>query len=131
MWAKTTMAILLATFAGGCANTPYSEPTDKSHSFDKRVETELDQAIGKAADGEYAEAAAEFAELSERYRQSGDREHAAAAMFWLGFCRERQGRLEEAREIYEQVETRYPALPAADQARRRLQLLTEPDEGEI
>lgn len=80
----------------------------------------LDQAVAKAASGEYHEAAELLQFLPERFGNSGDRRRAAEATFWLGYCREKLGRASEARALYGRVTTEYADQRAADQAKRRL-----------
>lgn len=127
MWARFSGAVLLALLAGGCASSVFQEYPGKAHGYDKGAESELDEAVALAANRRYAEAAAEFERLAEEYRQDQDYHRAALATFWLGFCLEKQGRIEEAEEIYEQVSLEYGDTPAAARARQRLDMLDRDD----
>ena len=80
----------------------------------------LEAAVALAADLKYDQAADRLAELIPRLHAAGDRTHAAEAMFWLGYCLEKQQRYDLAQHWYRRVGSTYPDTPAARQAARRL-----------
>ncbi len=125
MWVKTTIAILAAAFAVGCAEHDLEEPAPRTTRYDRHVEGELDDAVAMAAEGRYSSAAAELARLAKKYDATQDDELAAAAMFWYGFCLEKQGQIDQAQEIYEHLERRYADMPVIKQVRPRLRMLSE------
>jgi TolA-binding protein len=70
--------------------------------------------------------AGEFAKGEDAFRvwladrQGANDPQTPNAMFWLGYCLEKQGKAEQSRELYQQVIDRFAASPAAQQARQRL-----------
>jgi tetratricopeptide (TPR) repeat protein len=123
MLSRHTIGVLLTVSLAGCMA---AEPTVGKARYHKQVQSELDRAVAQAAEGEYVAAAAEFQRLAETLERAGDRPHAAEALFWLGFCREKQGATGRARELYQRVERQYADAPAAEQAARRLRTLSGP-----
>jgi len=84
----------------------------------------MNQAVTLASDGRYEDAARMFAQRLQRFETAGgDRAAAAEAMFWLAFCREKQGRLPEAAALYDRVATEFPDTRAAENALQRRQRL--------
>lgn len=128
MWVKTTTALLTVAFAAGCGAPALQETAGKAVAYDKQAESELDQAVAMAARGRYTAAAVEFERLAEKYRRDEDHARAATAMFWLGFCMEKQGHIEQAREIYEHLERQYADEPGVYRSRQRLEMLSEQPE---
>lgn len=76
----------------------------------------LTDTLGEALSGDYDKAAGTFQRLSAAYASAGDKARAAEALFWYAYCRQRQGRRDEARKAYGQVMQRYPDTPAGRQA---------------
>ncbi len=85
---------------------------------------ELDAAVALVMDLQYDEARPRLADLVDRFDAVGDREHAAEALFWLSYCYEKTGNLDQAGVFYGEVVRRYPETPAAEQARQRQVHLT-------
>jgi TolA-binding protein len=107
--------------AAGCAAQPQAR--DVAAPLERRREVRdgaLDAAVALAVEGRYDEAAAQFSALMQRYDAAGDRARLAESLFWLGYCREKLGRPDEARDLYERVVRDHPAGPAARQAAERL-----------
>ena len=86
----------------------------------------FDAAVARVSDLKYAEAEAAFLELIPRLESSGAWTHAAEAIFWLGFCQEKDGRGDQARATYRRLQRVYPGTPAATQAAERLKRLAAP-----
>jgi len=86
----------------------------------------LDDAVALAAERKYAEAETRLAALLPRLEQTADDARTAEAMFWLGFCHEKQGRLATAESFYRRLVDRCGGTKAADQARWRLSRLKPP-----
>jgi TolA-binding protein len=107
--------------AAGCAApVQYREVAVPAGMRREARDEALDAAVALAAEGRYAEAAARFSGLVERYEAAGDGTHLAEGLFWLGYCREKLGCPAEARQLYGRVLRQYPDQPAARQARQRL-----------
>jgi TolA-binding protein len=87
----------------------------------------LADAVARVMEGRYEAAARELAALIAPLEASGDRRRAAEATFWLGFCREKQSRVDEAAELYGRVRSAYPLQPAARQAEQRRAKLPAPE----
>ncbi len=118
MWVKAAILILLAAATGltGCmARQPGRlELPTRGTQHDVAM---LDEAVALTLNGEHAVAAEKLLEVAPRFEAAGDRRRAAHAMFWLGFCRQRQGRNADARRAYTSVIKTYPEQPAAEKAR--------------
>jgi len=97
----------------------------------------FDEAVALAAEGRYDAAAERFTRLARMYEYQPPgqaapdtaggtdardlrRGRAAEAVFWLGYCREKQGLLDDAAALYRRVIDAYGDAPAARQARLRL-----------
>jgi TolA-binding protein len=80
----------------------------------------LDQAVALAAELHYDEAAGKLEALLPRLGTPGNKARLAEGTFWLGFCREKQGRAPEAGELYGRVMRMLPDSPAGRLARQRL-----------
>ena len=89
----------------------------------------LESAVALAAELKYDQAAGKLAGLAPRLHAAGDRTGAAEAMFWLGYCLEKQRRYELARHWYGRVRDTYPGTPAARLAGQRLGGVARPVPG--
>jgi len=127
VWAKTAIALLTAAAAlGGCA--AMDSPTAR---MARRLPTRatqgdvacFDEAIALAVNADYAGAAGKLQQVLPRFEAAGDDRRAAESMFWLAFCREKQGRTDVARGLYGRVTKQYPRQAAAGKARQRLEAL--------
>jgi tetratricopeptide (TPR) repeat protein len=130
MWASRAgfgilMAGLLAAVltVGGCDMAPMGTNGSRfahtdSGSADQSVAAQFDAAVEMVVQARYEEAADKFVGLLPRL--AGDPPRAAEGAFWLGYCRQKQGRAAEAIVLYQQVVADYPDTPAARQAARRL-----------
>ncbi len=81
---------------------------------------QLDRAIRLATNLEFAQARAALANLEGLLLLARDLERAPEAAFWLAFCDEKLGRLEQACQQYQRLLERYPDSPQADTASARL-----------
>jgi TolA-binding protein len=125
------LALLILTAAAvGCSSGepqwwPWRQPADRSQMVASRQDVAtLEEGVALASKLDYDAAAVKFGEVLPRFEATGDDKRAAEAAYWLGFCREKQGRPLEARELYERVVGDYGRQPAARHARRRLEGLT-------
>lgn len=123
MWAKRT-AWVLAAAAGlsGCMAQIEYRPSSAGRPRPQDVAA-LNEAVELVAQLKYADAADKLSGLIPLLRTAGDRQHAAEAMFWLGYCYEKQGGAAVAATWYERVKGMYPNTPAARQAEQRLRQL--------
>ncbi|MCD4825863.1 MAG: tetratricopeptide repeat protein, partial [Phycisphaerae bacterium] len=131
---------------GGCANSGYAlwtthaspENSDKSRLHTKSVASgarlaspedvaAFDAAVELATQLRYPEAERKFRPLLERFVAADNVHYASETLFWLGYCSEKQGRLDAAEQFYNRVIAEYPQTPAADQAQRRLEELARGD----
>ena len=128
----------LAALVGGCALNKYdsqpggdllrrlglskAEPPAeaKAGSASPEQKAELNQAVLLISQQQYNEAAEKLMNLIPRLLTSGDRPATAEGTFWLGYCREKQNRLEEAGECYRKVIEDFKDTPAAREAEERL-----------
>ncbi len=83
-------------------------------------------AVALVTDLKYAEAEAAFLAMIPQLESSGAWTQAAEAIFWLGFCQEKDGRGDQARATYQRLQRVYPGTPAATQAAERLKRLAAP-----
>jgi tetratricopeptide (TPR) repeat protein len=83
----------------------------------------LEEAVALAAQLHYEQAQERLTTLLPQLEARGDRARTAEAMFWLGFCDEKEGRPEQAKCWYQRVAGAYAGTPAAAQARQRLERL--------
>ena len=79
--------------------------------------------ISLTADLQYARAIAKFSRLLPQFEAAGDRVRVAQIQFWMGYCYEKQGRLDAARAFYRSVVQGHRGTAAARQARGRLERL--------
>jgi TolA-binding protein len=84
---------------------------------------ELDDAVTLVTQGLYEEAATKLGPLATRFESRGDADLAAKALFWHGYCFEKQGDADQASALYTRVVRGYPNSPAARQAAARLEIL--------
>jgi len=107
----------------GCAAMRDSPPQRRPSAYSSTVGPDaptINRAVTIASDGRYEDAARAFEELLQRLQTAGgDHAAAAEAMFWLAFCREKQGRLGEAAALYDRVAAEFPDALAAGNALQR------------
>ena len=127
MWAKASQLLLLIAAAlGGCA---MEAPEPNQYKFApariarQREAAILEEAVALAAELRFEPAAEKFQQVLDRSLPAGDRQHACEAMFWLGYCREKQGRRTEAVELYQRVISDFAGSRAAALAQQRLSQL--------
>jgi TolA-binding protein len=90
----------------------------------EEAQKNFDQAVALVAQLRYDEAADKLSPLPEAFDAAGDPARAAEALFWLGYCHEKQGRTDRAASLYQNVIRSFPATPAARQAADRLSRLS-------
>ena len=126
MWSER-IGFLAALAAGllvagcGARKTAYSRV--EAPAIDTALAEALDEAVTLIAKGRYEDASASLSRLMGSYERSGDKTHAAEATFWLAYCREKEGRRDEAAALYEHVSKDYSGTAVARPARERLGLL--------
>ena len=86
----------------------------------------FDEGVSLVSELKYAEAEKKFFRVLQWAEASGDRARLAETKFWMGFCYEKQGRTEEARELYDHLVNKHRDSPAARQAAERLGQLPPP-----
>ncbi len=140
MWARATTVLTAGALAVALAGCSAATQWAGAIAADERATTpetvtayeqmaaaqdasELAAARERVLAGDYADAAARLVTLIPRLEARPDRRHAAAAVFWLGYCREKQRRPDEAAALYRRLTGEYADEPAARQAARRLGLL--------
>jgi len=75
--------------------------------------------------GKYTRAEASFAAWLDAHGDPAT-DRTGQAWFWLGYCREKLGRADEARRAYRTAAESFPASTAAARARKRLGQLPPP-----
>jgi TolA-binding protein len=80
----------------------------------------FDEAVGLVSELKYPEAEIKFRQSLVWFQAAGDKDRSAECMFWIGFCREKQGQAAEARVQYDKVIRDYPGTPAASMAAQRM-----------
>ncbi len=80
----------------------------------------IDEGVGLVGERRYAEAEMKFRRVEVWFQAEGDKARAAECLFWIGFCREKQGRTVEARGQYDKLIRDYPGTAAARQATERM-----------
>jgi len=80
----------------------------------------IDEGVALIGERRYAEAEMKFRRVQVWFQAEGDKARTAECLFWIGFCREKQGRTAEAREQYDKLIRDYPGTGAARQASERM-----------
>lgn len=83
----------------------------------------FDQALALVADLRYEQAGAKFRSVVDSLDEAGDHRRAAEAVFWFGYCREKQGYLDSAKKLYKRLIEKFPNSAAAGGATDRLAAL--------
>ena len=135
---------IVAAFAAGCSSyeevrlarmladvqasmAPRAARYHSAPGGPQRIDTSgFDEAVAMASHLEFARAAGRFASLVDMFEASGEDRRAAEVVFWLAYCREKQGRTEEAGLLYQRVLRKYADAPASREAERRLGALSQP-----
>lgn len=120
-------ASVLAALAGGCSMSMPGASLSRSPTVKVPPapvvgpeSKAIDEGVALIAERKYVEAEVQFRRVEVWYRAEGDRGRTAECLFWIGFCREKQGRTVEAREQYKSIIRKYPRTAAAGQATSRL-----------
>jgi TolA-binding protein len=85
----------------------------------------LDDAVARVADLQYAQAAAMLAPLIDRFESAPDATRCGEAIFWLGYCHEKQLRPADARTLYTRAAGVYGSTPGGQMAARRLLMMDQ------
>ena len=112
-------AVAAAAFIGGCgmmSRVPLPRKVPAAPALMEAYRQALDM-VDKL---EYAQAEPKLEQVSGQFEAAGDMQHTAESLFWLGFCREKLHRDDQAREIYVTVIERFPGSKPAKYARTRL-----------
>jgi len=127
----TILAAALA-LAGGCAamrSGLFNEPgkAERARAVATTPEAgDLNEAVVLISNLQYARAAEKLVDLLERLEGSADKDApiTAETTFWLGYCREKQGRANDAVHLYNKVIQQFPGTSAANMAKQRLPLVS-------
>jgi TolA-binding protein len=84
----------------------------------------FDEAMELVTQLKYQEASDRFTGVFPRLHATGDTAGAAEAMFWVGYCHEKQGQKTQAANWYKRVVRAYLWEPAASEAYKRLTRLS-------
>ncbi len=132
-WVKTKwlMLLLAAALPVGCMGKQAREPSPDARYrpatyADVEVLSTFNKAVLAAADGHYPEAVSLFEEASRQFKLQGDLARAAEAVFWIGYCYEKQSRPTEAAKFYRRVMETYPNTRASRQAQERQRVSQSP-----
>lgn len=83
----------------------------------------FENAVERIGRLEYGKAETEIRQLLVRFESVDDPRYVSRALFWLGYCCEKQGVIDQARSYYERASERYPQTRPGQLARERLALL--------
>ena len=125
MWAKASQSLLLVAAAGlvGCAAMKSQSRLFGRPSFANAQDIAIfEEGVALAANLRFRSAEERFQQVLGRFLEAGDAKYASEAMFWLGYCREKQGRHQEATELYYRVIASYARSRAAELSQQRLSL---------
>ncbi len=119
------VVLVAASALAGCAQySPWSNARPRPVVVSQADLATFNDAISLTESLHYEAAAGKFQQVFDSFTIAGDRKRAAEAMFWLGFCREKQHRSVEARAIYLRLADEYAGTRAAHQADQRLSRLS-------
>ena len=72
---------------------------------------------------EYSQAEGELRVLLVRFESVDDPRYVSETLFWLGYCCEKQGVIDQARDYYQRAVEHYPDSRPGRQAAQRLKIL--------
>ncbi len=115
---------------GGCAQAPMEydnlQAPERSALSERHLATDaqtvFDSGLAKAAKLNYADAERDFIRAADAFGELGNRQRQASAVFWQAFSVEKQGRTDEARQMYRDMVESFPDSPSTSEAQRRLGL---------
>ena len=116
------LILVTSVVMGGCSrmNSPWQHNNESAKVATQADLATFNEAVLLVESQRYEEAAAKFRQVFDRFAASADhRQRAAETLFWIGFCREKQRRLDEAREIYLRLAEEYSGTRAASEANKR------------
>lgn len=123
------MVLVLAAVAGCAAGQPLRQggatpgpPT----GYNMQALSDFDEAVALTSQLRYSEAEVKLASLLAAFESGGDHRRASETLFWLGYCDEKQGRPDQARDIYQRLAKDFPGSPVCRQASLRLANLPPP-----
>jgi len=122
---RTTALLLVAGAALSGCGVAYQAKRLPLTATPARNDKAFDEAMGLAMQLKYQEASDRFEAVFPRLHAAGDTAGAAEAMFWVGYCYEKQGRKTQAAEWYKRVVRAYLWEPAASEAAKRYARLSE------
>ena len=131
MLARATLATMLAAavMASACGCGAMGEAPWARRAKEPRAASaagpeaeDLNEAVTLITNLQYAQAAEKLVGLLERLEASPEKDApiTAETTFWLGFCREKQQRANDAVFLYNQVVERFPGTSPAKMAEQRL-----------
>lgn len=117
------MCLLAAAGIAGC-RASYSPAELPQTLTPARNNQAFDEAMDLVMQLKYQEASDRFTTVFPRLHATGDTAGAAEAMFWVGYCHEKQGQKAQAANWYKRVVRAYLWEPAASEAYKRLARLS-------
>ena len=113
--------LLIVVVMGGCnqMRSPLQYNSEFAKAANQANLATFNEAVALAEALRYEAAAGKFQRVFDNFALAGDRQRAAESLFWIGFCREKQRRLGEAREIYLRLTEEYAGTRAAEEANKR------------
>ena len=124
------LLVVAVAFIGGCAGSYYkSAPrVDMSNTVPRTVVGLMiayREALALVDKLEYDPAEVKLEKVSAQFDAAGDPTHTAESMFWLGFCREKLHRDDQARQTYVTIIERFAGTKPARYARNRLDAMNQ------
>lgn len=122
MRAEAIGLLVSAVSLGGCglAEPSFLSADRTAHARSGQSIAAFDEAVNLAFQLRYAEAAEKFSRVLAGFESAGDRARAAESMFWLGYCYEKMGRVQEAEDTYRRLNAKYPESQGARLGNERL-----------
>jgi len=122
---RTTVLLLPAALALAGCSAAYRPERLPLTATPAHTDKAIDEAMSLAMQLKYQEASDRFEAVFPRLHAAGDTAGAAEAMFWVGYCYEKQGRKTQAAEWYKRVVRAYLWEPAASEAAKRYARLSD------
>ena len=126
---KIYHGVILLLTAGlfvGCAAAAPKQHLAMIKVDDYRAGEPFEDVVIMITNQQYDLAADQLVQMKEKFELVDDRSNTAEAIFWLAFCRQKQGRVEQANVLYDQIKNDYPETSSARQSHNQQQLNSKP-----